>query len=63
LNDKTKQVQVRLAPELHKNLKATLVMDDKKLVDFFDEAARAYLKNPAQYEKAISKILGGRKNG
>lgn len=63
MNDKTKQVQVRLAPELHKNLKATLVMDDKKLVDFFDEAARAYLKNPAQYEKAISKILGGRKNG
>lgn len=63
MNDKTKQVQVRLAPELHKNLKATLIMDDKKLVDFFDEAARAYLKNPAQYEKAISKILGGRKNG
>ena len=63
MNDKTKQVQVRLTPELHKNLKATLIMDDKKLVDFFDEAARAYLNNPAQYKKAISKILGGRKNG
>ena len=28
MDDKTKQVQVRLTPELHKNLKIALTMDD-----------------------------------
>ena len=63
LDNKTKQVQVRLTPELHKKLKIVLTMNDKKLVDFFTEAASAYLANPAQYEKTVSKILGGHKNG
>lgn len=59
MDDKTKQVQVRLTPELHSKLKGTLALNDKKLVDFFNEAAKAYLTDPKAYEKNISKILGG----
>ena len=57
MDDKTKQVQVRLAPELHRKLKGTLALNDKKLVDFFNEAAKAYLANKKLYEKMISTIL------
>ena len=57
MDDKTKQVQVRLTPEKHSQLKGTLALEDRKLVDFFNEAASAYLKNPEQYKQMISKIL------
>lgn len=34
MDNKTKQVQVRLTPEMHSKLKGTLALNDKKLVDF-----------------------------
>jgi len=57
VDEKTKQVQVRLTPELHNKLKGTLALDGRKLVDFFNDAANAYLTNKAEYEKMVSKIL------
>lgn len=60
MDDKTKQVQVRLRPKLHSQLKGTLALNNKKLVDFFNEAAKAYLKDSVKYEKMIAKILGGK---
>lgn len=60
MDDKTKQVQVRLTPKLHSQLKGTLALSNKKLVDFFNEAAKAYLKDSVKYEKMIAKILGGK---
>lgn len=62
MDDKTKQVQVRLTPKLHSQLKGTLALNNKKLVDFFNEAAKAYLTDTKSYEKMISKIIGGHKN-
>ncbi len=59
VDDKTKQVQVRLTPEKHSQLKGTLALEDRKLVDFFNDAASAYLKDPKKYEEMISKILEG----
>ena len=63
LEEKTKQVQVRLTPELHNKLKGTLALNGKKLVDFFNEAARAYLANPQKYDEALSEIFGGKEHG
>lgn len=63
MDTKTKQVQVRLTPELHSQLKGTLAFNDKKLVDFFNEAAKAYLTNQKLYETTINKILEGKDNG
>ena len=63
MDDKTKQVQVRLTPELHKQLKGTLALDGRKLVDFFNEAAKAYLKDSKKYDKTVTQIIGGKKNG
>lgn len=60
MDNKTKQVQVRLTPEMHSKLKGTLALNDKKLVDFFNEAAKAYLADSKNYEKMISKIIGGK---
>lgn len=60
MDDKTKQVQVRFTPKLHSQLKGTLALNNKKLVDFFNEAAKAYLKDSVKYEKMIAKILGGK---
>ena len=62
MDDKTKQVQVRLTPELHNQLKGTLALDGRKLVDFFNEAAKAYLKDSKKYDKTITQIIGGKKN-
>ena len=62
VDDKTKQVQVRLTPELHNQLKGTLALDGRKLVDFFNEAAKAYLKDSKKYDKTITQIIGGKKN-
>ncbi len=62
MDEKTKQVQVRLTPEMHSKLKGTLALNDRKLVDFFNEAAKAYLTDTKSYEKMISKIIGGHKN-
>lgn len=59
MDDKTKQVQVRLTPELHRKLKGTLAFEDRKLVDFFNEAALAYLTDQTKYERCISEIMGG----
>lgn len=59
MDEKTKQVQVRLTPELHSKLKGTLAFEERKLVDFFNEAALAYLTDQAKYEKCISEIIGG----
>ena len=63
MDDKTKQVQVRLTPKLHSQLKGTLALNNKKLVDFFNEAATAYLKDPDKYKKAMGRINGGKRNG
>lgn len=62
MDDKTKQVQVRLTPELHNQLKGTLALDGRKLVDFFNEAAKAYLKDSKKYDKTVTQIIGGKKN-
>lgn len=58
LDEKTKQVQVRLTPELHDKLKGNLALDGKKLVDFFNDAAKAYLNNKEEYEKFINESIG-----
>lgn len=63
VNDKTKQVQVRLTPEFHNQLKGTLAFEGRKLVDFFNDAARAYLKDSNKYDKTVTQIIGGKKNG
>lgn len=63
MDSKTKQVQVRLTPDVHRKLKSALALDDKKLVDFFNEAAIAYLFNQSKYNKVINDIIGGHKNG
>lgn len=63
VDDKTKQVQVRLTPELHSKLKGTLALDGRKLVDFFNEVSNAYLKDPEKFDKTINRILGGKRNG
>ena len=63
VDDKTKQVQVRLTPELHSQLKGTLALDGRKLVDFFNEVSIAYLKDPEKFDKTINRILGGKRNG
>ena len=60
MDEKTKQVQVRLTPEMHSKLKGTLALNDKKLVDFFNETAKAYLTDKKAYEKMIAEILGGK---
>ena len=60
MDNKTKQVQVRLTPEMHSKLKGTLALNDKKLVDFFNEAAKAYLTDKNAYEKMIAEIIGGK---
>lgn len=62
MDDKTKQVQVRLTPELHNQLKGTLALDGRKLVDFFNEAAKAYLKDSKKYDKTVTQIIGRKKN-
>ncbi len=56
MDDKTKQVQVRLTPELHSKLKGTLALEGRKLVDFFNEAAIAYLADREKYNDTIDKI-------
>ncbi len=63
VDEKTKQVQVRLTPELHSKLKGTLALDGRKLVDFFNEAAYAYLTDSVKYKNTISEIIGGTHNG
>ena len=63
LDEKTKQVQVRLTPALHSKLKGTLALEDRKLVDFFNEAAEAYLADSEKYKEMITQILGGKQNG
>ena len=63
LNEKTKQVQVRLTPNLHSKLKGTLAFENRKLVDFFNEAAEAYLADGEKYKNTIAQILGGKRDG
>lgn len=63
LEEKTKQVQVRLPPALHSKLKGTLAFENKTLVDFFNEAAEAYLADGEKYKETITQILGGKQNG
>lgn len=63
VDDKTKQVQVRLTPEMHNKLKGTLALEGKKLVEFFNDAATAYLKDSRQFYSVINSINGGKENG
>lgn len=63
IGERDKQVQVRLPAALHKDLKLTLMQNDSSLADFFNEAAKAYLKDSAKYQKAIKSINGGKNNG
>lgn len=57
MDNKTKQVQVRLTPELHRQLKGSLALEDRKLVDFFNEAAIAYLRDGQAYKAVIAQIM------
>jgi len=59
VNVKTKQMIVRLTPDLHRRLKSSLALEDRKLVDFFVDAAIAYLSNSVVYNECIQKISGG----
>ena len=61
--DRNKQVQVRLPASLHKQLRMALIDNNSSLVDFFNEAAEAYVNNPDKYRKAMRSINGGKKNG
>lgn len=63
MDGKTKQVQVRLTPELHSRLKGMLAFEERKLVDFFNEAATAYLTDSAKYKECVSEILGRLNHG
>lgn len=63
MKNRTKQVQIRLAPEIHRKLKSALALDDSSLVNFFDEAARAYLLDQLEYKNAIRNIAGGEEHG
>ncbi len=63
MDDKTKQVQVRLTPEMHNKLKGTLALEGKKLVDFFNDAATAYLTDSKRFYSVINSINGGKENG
>lgn len=63
VKEKTKQVQVRLTPELHNKLKGNLALEGRKLVDFFNEAAETYIDDPEKYKKALKSINGGSRNG
>ena len=63
IGERDKQVQVRLPAALHKDLKLTLMQNDSSLADFFNKAAKAYLKDPAKYQKAIKSTNGGKNNG
>lgn len=56
MDEKTKQVQVRLTPELHSKLKGTLALDGRKLVDFFNEAAYAYLTDSVNIKTQFLKL-------
>ena len=44
-------------------IKGTLALDGRKLVDFFNEAAYAYLTDSVKYKNTISEIIGGTQNG
>lgn len=63
MDDKIKQVQVRLTPERHSQLKGRLALKGRKLVDFVNDAVSAYLKDPIKYKKMIEEILGDSKDG
>ena len=63
MDERKKQVQVRLSPEIHRQLKSALALEDKKLVDFFNEAAIAYLSNHSKYMGIIDEIIGGDYSG
>lgn len=63
MDGKTKQVQVRLPPDIHRRLKGALALEGKTLVDFFNEAAITYLRNQNEYCAAITRISGGKGNG
>ncbi len=63
MDGKTKQVQVRLTPEMHSQLKGTLALSGRTLVDFFNEAASAYLLDQKKYDALINQINGGNTNG
>lgn len=63
MDNKTKQVQVRLTPELHRNLKSTLALEDRGLVDFFNEAAIAFLRDPNRYKAMIEEIMNQQEDG
>ena len=63
VDDKTKQVQFRLTPEMHNRLKGTLALEGKKLVDFFNDAATAYLTDSELFYESINSISGGKENG
>lgn len=56
-------MQIRLAPEIHKKLKSVLALDDISLVDFFNEAANAYLLDQSKYKNIIRSIDGGEEHG
>ena len=48
---------------MHNRLKGTLALEGKKLVDFFNDAATAYLTDSKLFYESINSIIGGKENG
>ncbi|MBQ2938739.1 MAG: hypothetical protein IJE00_00055 [Clostridia bacterium] len=57
VGDRLKQTIIRLSPEMHHRLKSELSLDGRSMVDFFTDAAKAYLKDKKQYTDDVTRIL------
>ncbi len=55
MSERTKQVQFRMAEDVHKKLKIALIENDSSLADFFNEAAVAYLEKNMELESDNTK--------
>ena len=52
---RTKQVQFRMDPNVHKLLKMTLIANNSSIADFFNAAAEDYLKSNSDIFNEINK--------
>lgn len=57
-SNRTRQIQFRMDPDLAKRLQAAIVFDDSmhSMADLFNEAAEAYLEDPAAYRTMIAQL-------
>ena len=60
MEEKNKQVNIRMPEKVFKELKLSLIADDKTFVDFFNDSAKAYLSDKDRYESLVSEIIGGK---